>query len=92
MSRNCNPTAALNRLKTHFNKVHTDLDSGSFSCDTRYDRDVDNAVNVSVEVAEGVEEEVRVYQCPAVVKGGHQCPELAMDTSSPRLPARPQSR
>ena len=84
VSRNCNPTAALNRLKTHFNKVHTDLDSGSFSYDTRYDRDVDNAVNVSVEVA-GAEEEVRVYQCPAAVKGGRQCPELAMDTSSLRI-------
>ena len=57
------------------------LDNGSFN--TLYNRDIEAAVNVSVDLGQEPPpepEEVYVYQCP-VTKGGPQCPELAMDSS-----------
>ena len=68
----CSKTVAFSKLKNHFTKMHKELDSSKFS------------LNVSVDLGREPPpepEEVFVYQCP-VTKGGRQCPELAMDSSS----------
>ena len=77
VSNTVNSKVALNRLKNHFAKMHRDMDSSLFSYETRYNKDVDNAVKVSIEEPREV-----VYQCPGVIKGGRPCPELAMDSDS----------
>lgn len=82
VSRTCSATVALSKLKNHFIKMHKNLDTSKFSFNTLYNKDIETAVNVSVDLEPAQEpEEVFVFQCP-VTKGGRQCPELAMDSSS----------
>ena len=92
VSRTVNSTVAINRLKNHFLKMHKELDSSLFSYETRYNKDVENAVNVSIEMPSPVKTNVEeprdviiVYQCQELIKKGRQCPELAMDSDSLRI-------
>ena len=50
VSNTVNSKVALSRLKNHFAKMHRDMDSSSFSYETRYNKDVVNAVKISVEM------------------------------------------
>ena len=50
VSNTVNSKVALSRLKNHFAKMHRDMDCSSFSYETRYNKDVVNAVKVSVEM------------------------------------------
>ena len=42
VSNTVNSKVALSRLKNHFAKMHRDMDSSSFSYETRYNKDVVN--------------------------------------------------
>ena len=84
VSKTCSAPVALSKLKNHFIKMHKELDTSQFAFNTLYNRDIETAVNVSIDLGQAPPpepEEVFVYQCP-VTKGGRQCPELAMDSSS----------
>ena len=85
VSKTLSSSAALNKLKSHFSKVHSSLGSDSFSYETKF-RPAEDSVNVSVDMEtpgpEDAVSEVTIYQCPALVKNGKQCPELAMDRDS----------
>ena len=89
VTKTCSAPVSLNKLKTHFRSVHRDLDTGAFKYETRYNRDVEDAVNVSADVSlpgsDDVVSEVVVYQCPAINKNGRQCPEMNMDINNLRI-------
>ena len=85
VSRTCGSTVALSKLKSHFNKMHKELDSSVFGYNILHNRDTESAVNVSLELQSRSpvdEDEVYVFQCPVTTKGGRQCAELAMDVRS----------
>ena len=61
----------------------TDLETGmEVSLSTQ---EVEEGVMVTSQTQEPEKEEVSVFQCPAVMKGGRQCPDLAMDINTLRV-------
>jgi len=94
VSRFSTAMVALNRLKSHFTKMHRELPSEDFKYETRYNHDVENAVNVIVEDVPEVtppppEPAVVypsiVYVCPGLGKGGRPCKERMMDANALRI-------
>ena len=78
VSKTCSAPVALSKLKNHFIKMHKDLDTSKFAFNTLYNKDIETAVNVSIDLGQEPPpepEEVFVYQCPVTTKGGRQCPE-----------------
>jgi len=95
VSRFSTAMVALNRLKSHFTKMHRDLPSEDFKYETRYNHDVENAVNVIVEdVPEPTpppppvpppEYPSIVYQCPGLGMKSKPCKERMMDANALRI-------
>ena len=77
----------------HLRQAH--LDQEAVDTTSLHLRDLETGLEVSLssqEVEEGVlvtaqtqPEEVSVFQCPAVIKGGKPCPDLAMDINTLRV-------
>ena len=86
---------ALNRLKNHFTKMHRELSSEDFKYETRYNHDLENAVNVIVEEiptptpppppVAAPEYPSIVYQCPGLGSKSRPCPERMMDANALRI-------
>ena len=61
VSKTSSPQVALNQLKTHFRKVHSNLDNCQFAYKTNFDPLTESPTSSN--------DTVNVYQCPAIVKG-----------------------
>lgn len=95
VSRFSTAMVALNRLKSHFTKMHRDLPSEDFKYETRYNHDVENAVNVIVEDIPDPtpppppiptpEYPSIVYQCPGLGMKSKPCKEKMMDANALRI-------
>jgi len=85
---------ALNRLKNHFSKMHKELPSEDFKYEIQYHQDFDNSDSIVAvenpstslhEKTELIEYPSTIYQCPAIVEAGRQCPEKMMDANALRI-------
>lgn len=97
MSKFATAMVALNRLKKHFTQIHRHLNSGQFIYETVYQPDGGTSPLPSppsqppanLERKQEKQEEVVVYQCPAMLKktkGGQErrCGERMLDANALR--------
>ena len=92
VSRFSTAMVALNRLKSHFTKMRRDLPSDDFKYETRYNHDVEDAVNVMVEdmpdptppppQVPAPEYPSIVYQCAGHGIKSKPCKERMMDANA----------